>query len=135
MKKLLLTLLLVSPCLASEWKALGVVEEYVYGVDLSSLKQVPNTKLLTAWVKNLYKLKDPKSGKETYINYDLFEQSFDCANLQLKPLSKYSYAKNGDLIDATTELSVDWIKVVPDSIGEKLLNFVCGEWENKSKSS
>jgi hypothetical protein len=142
MKKILLALFLVSPCFATEWKSSGLRNSNIQNIyiDMSSLKQVSNTKFLSVWVKHLQHLKDPKSLTEE--NYELSEGIFDCTNKKFSLLSHYSYSQNGDILDSFSFLSeeditrgkeVKWVKVVPDSTAEKLLNFVCSEWEKKSQ--
>ncbi len=108
MKKLLLILLLVSPCLAASWESLNIQAEGIDNIyiDLDSIKD--DGKQIVANIQTLY-----LDG-----NIDSSIEAFDCNN------------KKTAIINPKQPELFEWESVLAGSVGEKLLNLVCENFRN-----
>jgi hypothetical protein len=82
------------------------------------------------WVKhNKSKLTVKKSGRTlTYINgYDVLLYEFNCEEKQLMLHSVISYSSKGTVVDSyrPQDYEKEWSDVVPESVGEMLLEKAC----------
>ncbi len=98
-----------------------------YYVRNTSTNEIGNKKV---WSKTIGKsLKYSKKGKiYTLLNgYCIDLHEYDCNGKQMQLLSYVYYSSNGTPVHSATLASyeVEWIDVIPDSIGEMLLEKVC----------
>lgn len=151
MKKFILASLLLASgqmALAANWVSTGIssdVYKETIGVDYDSISAYrfdsydKNSYYVTAWVKKDFptaqKLNDGKlyrQAKELWY--------VDCLGKRVTWGDVAVYGSNGNLVWSNqnsyinTHSSSNWNRVIPDSIGEDVSEFICGVYDTKSKS-
>lgn len=91
---------------------------------------VSNSYTKKVWVKHSSsKLTVKKNGKTyTYVNaYEVLLYEFSCTNNQIKLHSVVTYNSKGTVVDSYNppDYYLEWKDVVPDSVGEMLLEKAC----------
>lgn len=123
MKKFLFitTLLIGANLFAQDW-------EYITsGEDNNKFYYKPNTDD-TAWIKEVSeKLVTYDKDQKTIDGYRLTLYKFDCSKRQIGGIQIITYSKSGKMLKTYTlpEYSVQMNYVVPESIGESILNSFC----------
>jgi hypothetical protein len=82
------------------------------------------------WIKQTNKkITIQKNGKSVVYNdaYDLILYEFNCNDRQILIHSMASYSSTGTLLESykPEEYEKEWSDVIPDSVGEMLLNKAC----------
>ena len=123
-----------APVGAADWHEVGISDDKtVYWVEVQSLSKQGD--IVVAWIKKAYADPQSASNGATY-NSDKVLRHFDCKKRQsgIKAMSFYSGADwsgsvvyTGNVSDEDVELS----DIVPDTIGEAVLAFVCSKAPTK----
>ena len=116
---LLIPLALASSQSQPDWiKAATVEPSETYYFSLSRLRAISRPMVWETWVKK----RDDKGER-------LSREYFDCGSKEHRVLEVIRYDEAGRLIDST-DLTIDhldkWVSVAPDTVGERLLDGVCG---------
>lgn len=125
MKKivLLLTLLIGANLFSQDW------EEILKGND-NKYYYKPNTDT-TAWIKEtsdkMAYYPTNSKNKKIIDGYKIVLYKFDCSEKQIGILQMTVYSKSGKVVSSAkiSELFVEMNYVIPDSIGEGMLNLFC----------
>ena len=94
------------------WRSLGKAPDGEYFLDVKSA-EFPANEPVRLWIKTV-----KKKGTET-VAYEL-----DCKGRLINGMSSITYDTNGKVVNSS-DVSSGWQRVVPDSIGEQLLNGAC----------
>jgi hypothetical protein len=121
MKKLLFIILLF-PTLSfgSSWYLIGANDDHDFYIDKDSIVKSGNE--VNYWVKINYKKKDEYG--------DLSEKQNGITNCRtkeetLKYYLTYTEIDNNGKIHRSGYVPIKWTPIVPDSVGETILKFVC----------
>jgi hypothetical protein len=99
----------------ADWVKASESQNDIWYVDVSSIKQVTSAQY-KAWIKmEDLKPKDFKTSK----TYTLF----DCSERKYKDIQSAYYKTDGNII--LNSGKEEWAYVIPESIWENVLNFVC----------
>ncbi|MFV5370033.1 surface-adhesin E family protein [Acinetobacter junii] len=77
---------------------------------------------IEAWQKSIF---IEKTSERNIGDYDLMLISYDCSNSKSALLKGVKYKKNGTVIDTHTMTYITYHDVVPETVGESNLTFVC----------
>lgn len=96
-----------------------------YSIDIQSLRR--NASIVKGWV--LIKHAEPKEvtksfPKKEYITEKFF-YAWDCANTKYALLKFIDYSESGESVDSGEDSNAKFSEVVPESIGEELLQKAC----------
>ena len=110
---------LAAPVLASDWVEIGVsgFDGTKYYIDRLSMRTMPNG-YKRAWYKRDFSKAD-KDGDTGVTGYD----EYDCIEKRLRNIS-FTFFKGKQPTTTSNEVS-KWDYVMPDSVAESLLIFVC----------
>lgn len=132
---MLMTALSALPAQAADWRFIPAgskaLNENIY-VDYDSLKRHSFTgggRYYTAWIKVTYPSAQKLPNGKLYRELKAFEY-FDCSNQKLNSDAEYYYTSTGQLVDSatwtvSTTSSATWQRMIPDTVGETLLDSVC----------
>ncbi|WP_345989314.1 surface-adhesin E family protein [Chryseobacterium sp. Chry.R1] len=122
---ILLPLFIGANLFAQEWK-------YVTATDDGTIYHFKPNNDNTAWIKQtsnkIEYYPDNKVGsKKTTDGYKILLYKFDCSKKQLGMIQVTIYNKDGKYLNnfETKEFLVEMSYVVPDSVGENILNAMC----------
>jgi hypothetical protein len=116
---------------------IGFAQDWIYvGNSTSGISYyirnsaVTETGYKRVWSKQLAKvLSYQKKGKTHKLTngYCLELREYDCDSKQIKLISWAYYNARGEVVHSVNlqEYETEWVDVIPDSIGELLLNQVC----------
>jgi ketosteroid isomerase-like protein len=124
---------------AADWIYYGTADIGDMYYDKSSIKKV-NKSIISIWLKNILS----EEGKTKYFSilkkinkapdnpsmlpYYTELMEIDCVNKKIKDISVIVYDENNNVIYSSPESeSGEWIDILPDSAGEKLINTVSCE--------
>lgn len=95
-----------------------------------------------AWVK-LQLNRDQQSNFDRYIDerksagfridnfddydYSLVLEEFDCSQNKLRILSTVDYDFHRNALDSRSTPNSTWFDIIPESVGEQMIRFVCGK--------
>lgn len=94
------------------WRSLGKAADGEYFLDVKSAEFAANEPV-RFWIKTI-----KKKGTEN-VAYEM-----DCKGRRLSSTSSITYDASGNVV-SSSDVSSGWQRVVPDSIGEQLLNGAC----------
>ena len=127
--------LLLSPLVASaaEWKYLnyfnggdsGSLEAYF--IDPSAIDTSKNIR--KAWLYSIKK--HVKTGVKTSIKTQI---EFNCKAKTNAILNQFAYTDTGELSSSFTPKEKSWEDIIPDTLGEDWLGFVCGSRQKIEKA-
>jgi hypothetical protein len=112
----LAAVLMAAPTSAADWVRSEVTIDQTSYVDSASLRRAGD--VVRAWEKTTYPPTNPKKWKEVK---SLSE--FDCASRQSRVLTLTVYFTDGN--NETENKVTEWKYVVPETVGESILDFVC----------
>lgn len=84
--------------------------------------------VVRVWTKTLFKKFEVKSAKKVYPNAVVKKlEEFDCINKKSREITSILYDNDGVVIYSgeNQEYDENWNFVVPDTVGEATLTFVC----------
>lgn len=116
--------------LAANWKLVSTSDTSIIYVDTTSIAKSPIGRKAWVWFEYNAPKKIPLSYPEKYFTSVVELDHYDCQNRTSAAAQQLSYAsagKSGDVVDSRSIRNVkDTLEdVVPDTVGETLLNFVC----------
>lgn len=106
------------PVQAAEWwYVLTSSTDEIYFVDAATIRSSGNIR--TFWTQNVNKtlVKGAKYSKDFW--------EYDCIKRTSKPLSFVDISENGEIVRSNTFSLASENPIVPDSVAEGLLDFVC----------
>lgn len=111
--------------------SIGDDEYYVRSID--GKKPVKQFNKISIWVKKIGNISYINaSNKEVFLKdgKTVVKYIYDCKEYKSKILSMYHYNSKSEIVSSIdeTELNDDWYSVLPDSVGEGLLEFSCNEY-------
>ena len=129
MKKILLLILFsIGSASAAEWKKIDSGIEMLLSIDVQSITNSGNSER-KAWSEYIYsQLQDRKQvGKQ--FNRQLLLNIYDCAARTKGTMQVVFYGIEGDVIDSLSfkRNVIAMEDVIPESLGEASLNFVCAQ--------
>ena len=117
---------------AAHWVKINEVEMGLLEINVDSLQYIDienPSQIFKGWSKlTLHKdlLKDGlKIG-----DYAKSLQHFDCLNKKIKYVSYISYNEKG-IVESIQHKNPEFQDIIPESVGETILNSVCSIWEMK----
>ncbi len=124
---------------AADWIYYGTADVGDMYYDKSSIKKV-NKSIISVWNKNILseeaktkyfsilKRIDKPPDNPSMLPYYTELMEIDCVNRKIKDISMIFYDEKGNVIYSSPESeSGEWIDILPDSAGEKLINIVSCE--------
>lgn len=118
---------------AAHWVKINEVEMGLLEIDIDSLQYIDienPSRIFKGWSKlTLYK-DLPEDGLKTGDNAKSL-QYYDCLNKQIKYVSYISYNEKG-VVESIQHKNPEFQDVIPESVGETILNSVCKIWEMKN---
>jgi len=114
---------------ASEWMAIGVSDKrQEIFVDVSSIKVSNNIR--HAWIKLVYPPEAGPSNSKTATD-TVGLMGFNCTDMLFRPEFATTYfADKSNESSSATDYPRAWTPIVPDSVQEAEMNFVCA-WKPK----
>ncbi|MBJ8506551.1 hypothetical protein I6M96_16295 [Acinetobacter seifertii] len=138
MKKLFIAcafLVIATHSLANDWYKINETDESKYYINLPSISEtnIYGRKVVKAWVKDLIYNDLTKDGLSVGdYTMSLFYSNCDDSTLGIKSLTQY---KNGKVFGNQLNNSyVNMKDVIPNSIGESILNYSCEGMRLKNSS-
>lgn len=114
-----------------EWIEIGTSGGDSYAINYKRLKSKPYG-IIEAWVKATV-IKDIVKDGLSLGDHTLFLYNFNCADESMKNLTYTNYIKAGNKTETITKPAYESFKpVIPNSVGEKLLNSACDYYSIKS---
>jgi hypothetical protein len=107
---------IANPAQAAEWVRSGWNADQTSYVDVSSFRRDGN--VVRAWEKAIYSATNNRNWREARTLSE-----FDCSSKQTRILTITVYFKDGKV--ETESAGTDWRYVVPDTVGDSILDFVC----------
>lgn len=115
---------------AADWKYITYSDENLYGIDINSISQVteyPYQKYKKAWIKSAIQNDLTKDGM-TVGDYTMMLYWADCnaKTIGLKAATPY---KNDGKVIPNKSFSTSYVSmkdIIPDTIGEGILDSICG---------
>lgn len=150
MKKFILAGLLLASgqmALAAFWIPTGAssdVYKEIIGVDYDSISAYhfnsydKDSYYVTAWVKTDYPTAQKLNNGKLYLQVKGLWY-VDCLGKRVTWGDTVYYGSNGNVVASernyvNTHSSSNWNRVIPDTIGEAVSEFICGAYDGKSKS-
>lgn len=131
---LFLFIVLTSKVSAQDWVYIGQDvkgnKSYCQSKYVSKGGNFGNESIYKVWTKKVYKSTFIyKNGKKVAVNnvYTLCLSEYDCSEKREKIISTSTYNTSGNLIDSykVPEYLQEWNEIVPESIGEAIINKIC----------
>lgn len=118
---------------AAEWKYLnyfnggesGSLETYF--IDPSAIDTSKNIR--KAWLYSIKK--QSKTGIKTSVKMQI---QFNCKAKTTATLNQFIYTESGELSSSYTPKEKSWEEIIPDTLGEDWLGFVCGSRQKIEKA-
>jgi hypothetical protein len=136
MKKLLIgsaLIMLGTSALASDWVKISESDSFISLYDRQSVSR--RGSIITTWLLDNYSsIQRNKDGSEYLSEKKLTD--FDCTNSRFRTRYYVDYARTEGGGEVTYSLTVSaseapWNMVVPDSVGEAKINFLCKTYLKK----
>ena len=129
----LISLLANSPTFAADWVPLTVGEDKAtVSVDTTSFKFFSDG-IRAVWLKTEYvpySMRDPVDPSEWWAEL-IHQEAFDCKQNSRMGLASTVYFQDGT--HATFKGHYEWEPVVPDTVSDTVMKFVCS-WKPKKRS-
>lgn len=119
---LMVALMVAATPAYAEWAQVVATKRSTFYIDPDTLRKAGN--FVRAWTLMDNKFR-PVGGARSV----LARREFDCSNSRYTFRSVTQYAEPmaaGTVIDSTDKIS-EWFVVVPNTVGDRLLKFVCGK--------
>jgi hypothetical protein len=111
--------LAASPGVASVWARVNrSADGDQISIDVSSIRD--DRGIRTAWLRTVYRGPNRHGGL-----YDVARFDFDCPAREMALRSVVTYGARGRVLSSVHTSYLSWRPVVPDSVGEGQLAFVC----------
>ena len=126
---------LIGSSQSNEWISIGKFNDTDYYLRLNKTNYDGTKKV---WIKSVSKNLESvsKTGKKVSLpnGYRLMLQEYNCSDRQTRMLSLTDYNSNGDVFSSHKfeSYEIEWVDVLPDSVGEILLNKVCKLFNSSS---
>lgn len=120
---------------AAQWIKINETETGLLEIDADSLQYVDienPSRIFKGWSKlTLYK--DSPKDQLKVGDYAKGLQHFDCLNKQIKYIASISYS-NEKVVDSIYHKNPEFQDVIPETVGETIINSVCTLWSKNEKS-
>lgn len=129
MLKIIFVLLMVSIYSAkvnAEWQNIGSTDEHIYFLDPDKIRKASGygDSYLKVWVKQVIFNDITKDGLSVN-DYSIVLWQVDCNGLTIGMKSYAEYKKDGRLVNSNQKSYVSMSDVIPNSIGEGILEKAC----------
>ena len=110
----------------ADWEAVGSTNESIYMIDPNKIRTASEygKSYLKVWVKQVIYNDITKDGLSVG-DYEIDLQHIDCNGLTSGLKSYALYKKSGSLVDSYQSNHVEMSDVIPNSIGEMILEKAC----------
>jgi Surface-adhesin protein E len=103
-----------------EWHLIGKTANLTYYYNTHEELCDKDTGIMKAWVKAI----PNGEGNENY-SYSLTQYQIKCPRHQMRIVAIHDYDTNGNVIDSAVDDERDFRDVIPESMGEGILDTVC----------